>query len=159
MDNGDNTNEVGRNWVCAICDEDIVARGRRFGLLENCSHPFCLECIRRWRDQKGSQDRTNLRLCPLCRVESFLITPSEVYLPDGPDKTEVIRGYKEALARIPCKFVTAGEECPFGSSCYYKHDDDDHDDEERGKRFLCGADGKVQALRKAKLSDYLFPCK
>ncbi|KAF4684787.1 hypothetical protein FOZ60_007311 [Perkinsus olseni] len=155
--------EVDKILVCAICNEDIIASGRRFGLLENCSHPFCLECIRKWRDQKGAQDRSNLRLCPLCRVESFLITPSERFLPDGPEKREVIRGYKEALSRIPCKFVMAGEECPFGSSCYYKHSDDDDDwvdaGEKREKRFLHGADGKVQCLRNPKLSDFLFPSK
>ncbi|KAF4655578.1 hypothetical protein FOL47_009363 [Perkinsus chesapeaki] len=150
--------------ICSICDEDIVARGRRFGLLENCSHPFCLNCIRRWRDQKGSQDRLNLRLCPLCRVESFLITPSDIYLPDGVEKDEAIRGYKEALSRIPCKFIANGQQCPFGTSCYYLHEDDDtaaaghqHHDELQERRFLRGADGKVQCHRNPKLSDFLFP--
>ncbi|KAF4700417.1 hypothetical protein FOZ63_016002, partial [Perkinsus olseni] len=32
-----------RNVLCAICDDDVVASGKRFGLLENCDHPFCLE--------------------------------------------------------------------------------------------------------------------
>ena len=35
---------------CAICLERVLGtRGRKFGLLENCEHAFCLACIRSWR--------------------------------------------------------------------------------------------------------------
>ena len=35
---------------CAICLERVLStRGRKFGLLENCEHAFCLACIRSWR--------------------------------------------------------------------------------------------------------------
>lgn len=34
---------------CNICLEGIKSRGRRFGLLDQCDHAFCLECIREWR--------------------------------------------------------------------------------------------------------------
>ena len=36
---------------CGICLEIVWDRNddNRFGLLENCDHIFCLECIRKWR--------------------------------------------------------------------------------------------------------------
>jgi E3 ubiquitin-protein ligase makorin len=34
---------------CGICMEVVVEKGLRFGILQNCSHCFCLECIRKWR--------------------------------------------------------------------------------------------------------------
>ncbi|KAF4710636.1 hypothetical protein FOZ63_021603, partial [Perkinsus olseni] len=125
-----------RNVLCAICDDDVVASGKRFGLLENCDHPFCLECIREWRDQKDTQDRENLRLCPLCRVESFLIVPCDRWLVHGDEKQREVEGYKKALSRIPCKFYQMKEDCPFGESCYYNHGGV----ETEGGRIMQGAD-------------------
>lgn len=40
-----------RDIHCAICDDSIVETGKRFGLLTQCDHPFCIDCIRKWRAQ------------------------------------------------------------------------------------------------------------
>lgn len=40
---------------CGICFDTIMektGREKRFGILPNCSHIFCLECIRKWRQAK-----------------------------------------------------------------------------------------------------------
>ena len=41
---------------CGICMENVLekhkVRDRRFGLLENCAHVFCLKCIRKWRAER-----------------------------------------------------------------------------------------------------------
>ncbi|KAF4673625.1 hypothetical protein FOL47_010301 [Perkinsus chesapeaki] len=129
-----------RNVLCAICDDDVIASGKRFGLLENCDHPFCLECIREWRDQKDTQDRENLRLCPLCRVESFLIVPCDRWLVHGIEKQSEVEGYKRALSKIPCKFYQMKEECPFGSACYYNHGWSVEEEEQQRGRMMQGAD-------------------
>lgn len=40
-----------RDIHCAICDDSIIETGKRFGLLTQCDHPFCIDCIRKWRAQ------------------------------------------------------------------------------------------------------------
>lgn len=42
-----------RDMTCGICMDKVYekpeARHQIFGLLPNCNHPFCLQCIRTWR--------------------------------------------------------------------------------------------------------------
>mmetsp|Transcript_174667 Transcript_174667/g.560139 ORF Transcript_174667/g.560139 Transcript_174667/m.560139 type:complete len:392 (-) Transcript_174667:172-1347(-) len=141
---------------CGICFESIRKKGERFGILENCDHAFCLTCIRSWRKQREQQDRQNLRLCPVCRNESFFVVPSDVVFVDPDKKKSVIDAYKVEMARIPCKLFDYGRgKCAFGNSCFYVHLNPD------GTRFVPaplhwrnGADGsEVQA--DVKLSDFL----
>jgi E3 ubiquitin-protein ligase makorin len=69
---------------CVICLEKVLKNGKRFGLLENCSHTFCLECIRDWRatyDKKVK--KTHYRTCPICRENSYLVIPSNRMITDG----------------------------------------------------------------------------
>ena len=41
---------------CGICMEQVLEKERsherRFGLLENCNHVYCLECILKWRAER-----------------------------------------------------------------------------------------------------------
>lgn len=72
---------------CTICLEPVLAKGKRFGILENCAHPFCLECIRGWRatyDKKVK--KTHYRTCPICRETSYLVIPSTRFIEYGPLK-------------------------------------------------------------------------
>lgn len=44
-----------KDKTCGICFDTIMekaGREKRFGILPNCSHIFCLECIRKWRQAK-----------------------------------------------------------------------------------------------------------
>ena len=40
---------------CGICLEPVLGKAtpgeRKFGLLTGCDHPFCLRCIREWRQK------------------------------------------------------------------------------------------------------------
>ncbi|PGH38173.1 MAG: hypothetical protein CRN43_16775 [Candidatus Nephrothrix sp. EaCA] len=42
--------------MCGICTDVIwekpVISEQCFGILSNCNHVFCLECIRKWRSTK-----------------------------------------------------------------------------------------------------------
>eukprot|EP01083_Nonionella_stella_P140817 432649_1 len=50
--------------LCVICQDVIYQKkGDKFGLMSNCTHAFCLKCIRDWRNQQKV-------CCPICRVPS-----------------------------------------------------------------------------------------
>ena len=48
--------------ACGICMDIVIEKEpvteRRFGILEKCSHIFCLSCIRKWRQTKQFDNRT-----------------------------------------------------------------------------------------------------
>ena len=108
---------------CVICLEKVLANGKRFGILENCTHAFCLDCIRNWRatyDKKVK--KTHYRTCPICRVNSYLVIPSTRMMLDGNTKDNLVEEYTEALAEIPCCHFNQGRGyCPFQNSCFYAH--------------------------------------
>ncbi len=56
------------NDDCAIC----LKRPSQYGLLEGCTHAFCLSCIVQWRSISHN--------CPTCRVPSSYVRPSSVFL-------------------------------------------------------------------------------
>ena len=148
-------------YVCEICSEDIVSRGVRFGLLENCDHIFCLNCIREWRSQREKQDRHNLRKCPICRVDSFIIIPSSRFL-QGQEKNEERERYKSSVSGIPCKNFNYGKGiCQFGTSCMYLHLNEDdsgslirHPAPINEFKMIQGADGK-KTKKQTQLSDFV----
>lgn len=47
---------------CNTCFQNIMTKKppseRRFGILSNCSHVFCLSCIRKWRSAKQFENKT-----------------------------------------------------------------------------------------------------
>ena len=139
---------------CGICFENVKRRGERFGMLESCDHAFCLSCIRGWRRER-EQDKQNLRLCPVCRNESFYVIPSDTIILDPVEKKRIIDQYKQEMGRIPCKLFDYGRgTCPFGTSCFYAHLNPD------GTRYippplkwLRGADGS-EVKSEVKLSDF-----
>lgn len=49
-----------KDVVCGICMDKVYekrnAQSRRFGILPNCSHAFCIECIVTWRKTKEFQE-------------------------------------------------------------------------------------------------------
>ncbi|CAE7415169.1 MKRN [Symbiodinium microadriaticum] len=140
---------------CGICFENVMKRGERFGMLESCDHAFCLSCIRGWRREREQQDKQNLRLCPVCRNESFYVIPTDHIILDPEEKREVIDSYKQEMGRIPCKLFDYGRgHCPFGTSCFYAHLNPD------GTRYIPpplkwmrGAEGS-QVKSEVKISDF-----
>ncbi|THH13452.1 hypothetical protein EW146_g6767 [Bondarzewia mesenterica] len=114
---------------CGICFEEPDT----FGLLSDCSHVFCITCLRGWRDSDKSEDiqlsGVNKK-CPYCRAQSKFVTPSSHFYPHGhPGKTATIERYKASMARVACKYFEESKPdnpfCPFGSDCLYKHENVD----------------------------------
>lgn len=145
----------GEEVECGICFESVGKKDGRFGMLESCDHAFCLSCIRSWRREREQQDRQNLRLCPVCRNESFFVIPVDKLLLDPEEKRRAIEQYKNEMGRIPCKMFDYGRgDCPFGTSCFYAHLNPD------GTRFvpaplkwMLGAEGS-EVKGQVKLSDF-----
>ncbi|KIJ55257.1 hypothetical protein M422DRAFT_123155, partial [Sphaerobolus stellatus SS14] len=113
--------------TCGICFED---RPALYGLLSDCSHGFCLDCIRQWRDPQGKgTDMTEAgvhKTCPMCRTKTKFIVPSSMFYKQGdPRKVLVIQKYKDSMARVPCRYFSRSSPtdrfCPFGRDCFYQH--------------------------------------
>ncbi|KAI8771855.1 E3 ubiquitin-protein ligase makorin-1 [Biomphalaria glabrata] len=110
---------------CGICLENVMEKegkdSKRFGILENCNHCFCLSCIRQWRSNKNSLIETH-RACPSCRTHSDFVTPSKYWVECPEEKKKLISDYKDALSKKPCHYFKLGKgECPFDSRCFYRH--------------------------------------
>lgn len=47
--------------MCGVCMEVVFEKAnpseRRFGILSNCSHCYCLKCIRKWRSAKQFESK------------------------------------------------------------------------------------------------------
>nr|CAH0112854.1 unnamed protein product [Daphnia galeata] len=114
-----------RDKACGICMEIIWEKSpstkQRFGLLPNCSHCFCLDCIRKWRQEKQFENKI-IRSCPECRVQSDFVCPSRYWCETKEEKEKLITDYKGALSNKACKYFNqGGGECPFGNRCFYLH--------------------------------------
>lgn len=92
--------------TCGICF-DIVwekdGREQRFGILPNCNHCFCLECIRTWRQAKQFDNKI-IRACPECRTCSDFVCPSSFWVDIPEEKDKLISKYKSALSEKDCKY-------------------------------------------------------
>lgn len=114
--------------TCGICLECIVDKNLRFGILNNCRHCFCLNCIREWRTrdlQDQNMDTKQVRSCPECRQHSDYVIPSLFWVEQGKEKETLIAMYKDNMKAKVCKYYSSTDknrgECKFGNKCFYKH--------------------------------------
>ncbi|XP_028799866.1 putative RING-type E3 ubiquitin transferase C3H69 isoform X2 [Neltuma alba] len=148
---------------CSVCLERVLSKPtaaeRKFGLLSECDHPFCISCIRNWRNSNptlGMDVNTTLRACPICRKLSYFVIPSVIWYSTTEEKQEIIDSYKEKLKSIDCKHFDFGNgNCPFGTSCFYKHAYRDGRLEQVVLRHLGAADGNTVIAKDVRLSDFL----
>ncbi|XP_035918262.1 probable E3 ubiquitin-protein ligase makorin-2 [Anopheles stephensi] len=110
--------------VCGICMELVMdkrPREQRFGILPKCMHVFCLKCIRNWR-KVSTLNPAVRRGCPMCRVVSYFVCPSFVWVENKKAKRKLIADYKRSCRSIPCKYLQECRgPCPFGRGCFYQH--------------------------------------
>ncbi|TRY97789.1 hypothetical protein DNTS_008284 [Danionella cerebrum] len=144
---------------CKICLDVVYEKPsvseRRFGILSNCCHTYCLNCIRQWRCQHfHNQIRKS---CPECRVVSEFVIPSMYWVEDQEEKDRLIEQFKSAVSKKPCKYFDQGRgTCPFGANCFYKHElpDGSRAEPEKPRKQL-GAEGNVRFLNSVRLWDFI----
>lgn len=123
---------VEEEYTCSICYETP----KLFGLLVQCDHIFCRDCIKEWRQTSNVsspfQDNDTTKTCPVCRKNSPYFVPSYNFTKSGPQKDKIISDYKDKMARIPCKYFTKSRKCPFADACFYRHANPD------GSRCILG---------------------
>ncbi|GBM63898.1 hypothetical protein AVEN_81626-1 [Araneus ventricosus] len=109
---------------CEICKnfvlEKMLYTERLFGLLENCSHVFCLQCIRRHRaslqrvisKKEGKNGKEHSAIptpCPVCKVESLYIMSSNTWFDDPTIKTRYLDLFKEETKDVLCPWFKHGQ--------------------------------------------------
>lgn len=155
--------EQSRFETCGICLEAPADKGSQFGLLESCAHVFCLECIRSWRANGGVSaglDKDIVRACPVCRLNSYLIIPSRFVPTTDDDKCHLLECYKTHLKTIHCRHFNMGKgHCPFGNSCFYKHEYPDGKPALLGPRLVYDSSGSSEVVRMPTLADFIVPAK
>ncbi|KAK4757933.1 hypothetical protein SAY87_019234 [Trapa incisa] len=121
--------KISEEIECNICFDRVLSKPtiaeRRFGILSECNHPFCVTCIRNWRrsySTSGMHVNSASRCCPICRKLSYFVIPSNIWYTSDEEKESIINNYKARLRLIDCKHFDSGNgNCPFGSICFYKH--------------------------------------
>lgn len=149
--------------VCGICMEIVWEKendvDKRFGILENCNHVFCLTCIRKWRASKSYENKI-VKACPECRVKSDFITPNRFWFEDDENKKKIIEEYKCKLSKTACKYFKQGDgRCPFGNKCFYLHQYRDGriaDLPAPTKRHRLNRDGNLEAFSNIVRIDFDF---
>lgn len=112
--------EDAQNAECGICFTKL--EGNTLGMLSHCSCVFCLNCIRAWRQEGLAIAKSEqVRLCPLCRTESYFVVPCLRLVKDPARKQVLVENYKISLKNTPCKYYQNDGNCPFGTSCFYNH--------------------------------------
>ncbi|MGH0120567.1 UNVERIFIED_CONTAM: hypothetical protein FKN15_009354 [Acipenser sinensis] len=147
-----------KDMLCGICMEVVYEKAhhceRRFGILSNCSHCYCVKCIRKWRNAKNFESKI-IKSCPECRITSNFIIPSEYWVEDKREKRKLIQKYKDAMSSKPCRYFDTGRgTCPFGGNCFYKHAfPDGHLEEPQSQRRQQGSVGRHRTPRRTPLWD------
>jgi hypothetical protein len=152
--------EASQGKECGICLDVVVDCKRQFGLLTECDHVYCLDCIRNWRHSSMSDfenTKSLVRMCPQCRVVSYLVIPSDVLVHDPVRKLGLLAAYKQRLSGIPCKNFDRGQgSCPFGDSCMYLHALDDGTVVRPKVRVVASEGGNFLGPKVATLGDVLL---
>ncbi|KAL4655859.1 putative E3 ubiquitin-protein ligase makorin-2 [Arapaima gigas] len=152
--------QLSQDKVCSICMEVVYEKAapseRRFGILSNCCHTYCLGCIRQWRCAKQFENKI-VKSCPECRVVSEFVIPSVFWVEDQEQKNRLIEEFKTGVSKKACKYFDQGRgTCPFGGRCLYLHAYPDGTRAEPDKpRKQLGAEGNVRFLNSVRLWDFI----
>ncbi|XP_062339229.1 probable E3 ubiquitin-protein ligase makorin-1 [Osmerus eperlanus] len=147
-----------KDMMCGVCMEVVFEKTnpseRRFGILSNCCHCYCLKCIRKWRSAKQFESKI-IKSCPECRITSNFVIPSEYWVEDKEDKQKLIQKYKDGMGSKACRYFDEGRgTCPFGSNCFYKHAfPDGRLEEPQPQRRQAGSNGRNRSSRRTPLWD------
>ncbi|XDA90171.1 hypothetical protein R6Z07F_019752 [Ovis aries] len=100
------TVQCSKDMVYGICMEVVYEQAnpseRRFGILSNCNHTYCLKCICNWRSAKQFESKI-LKSCPECQITSNFVIPSEYWVEEKEEKQKLIQKYKKAMSNKACR--------------------------------------------------------
>ncbi|GIY68375.1 RING-type domain-containing protein [Caerostris extrusa] len=92
---------------------------RRFGLIENCFHVFCLTCIRQHREKMlkkllSKKNESGLItptpvVCPVCKVESRSIASSNTWIKDEARKAWYFAAFEKEMSNMSCPWIKVGQ--------------------------------------------------
>ncbi|XP_058498761.1 makorin, ring finger protein, 4 [Solea solea] len=112
-----------KDVTCGICMDKVYEKmnpaDKVFGILPNCNHSFCLQCIMTWRKTKDFGPNV-VKSCPQCRVRSAFYVPHKYWV-DGQAKENVIAAFKEKCSKRSCSYYARYRCCPFKTECLYQH--------------------------------------
>lgn len=152
--------QASQDKVCSICMEVVYEKPspseRRFGILSNCCHTYCLSCIRQWRCAKQFENPV-IKSCPECRVISEFVIPSVYWVEDQGKKDDLIEAFKQGMGKKACKYFDQGRgTCPFGGKCLYLHayPNGTIADPEKPRKQL-GSEGTVRFFNAVRLWDFI----
>ncbi|ART91583.1 N1R/p28 family protein [Fowlpox virus] len=74
---------------CGICLDAIKGNKKPYGILSDCNHMFCINCIKTWMTTINSKKQ-----CPECRVPSKYIIQSPIWTVDKVSKNQLSVSYK-----------------------------------------------------------------
>ncbi|XP_034393288.1 makorin, ring finger protein, 4 isoform X2 [Cyclopterus lumpus] len=113
-----------KNVTCGICMDKVYdakdPRNHLFGILPNCNHSFCLQCIMTWRKTKDLGPDV-VKSCPQCRVRSPFYVPNKHWV-EGRAKEIVVAAFKAKYSNQTCSYYSQYRFCPFKTECLYRHD-------------------------------------
>ncbi|MGH0172385.1 UNVERIFIED_CONTAM: hypothetical protein FKN15_002332, partial [Acipenser sinensis] len=132
--------ERSKDVMCGICMDKVYEKpapeDRRFGILPNCSHPFCLGCIVTWRKTKDFQDEV-IKSCPQCRVKSTFYIPNKYWVSDPAQKHTLVAKFKERTSSTEESDSEGFHIMQYAVALALLHDDDDVlDDHFSHRRFF-----------------------
>lgn len=112
-----------KNVACGICMDTVYEkpdpRNHMFGILPNCNHSYCLQCIMTWRKTKDLGPDT-VKTCPQCRVRSAFYVPNKYWV-EGQAKETLVANFKEKFSKRSCSYYSRYGCCPFKTECLYRH--------------------------------------
>ncbi|XP_014195026.1 makorin, ring finger protein, 4 isoform X1 [Haplochromis burtoni] len=117
-----------KDVTCGICMDKVYEKtdlkSGVFGILPNCNHSFCLQCIMTWRKTKDL-GLDVIKRCPQCRVRSAFYVPHKYWV-EGQEKEDLITEFKQKFSKKSCTYYSRYQCCPFKSECLYRHDKSRH---------------------------------
>lgn len=99
---------------------------------------------------------TALRTCPLCRKTCHFVTPSQSWPETEEERQKIVDGYKTKLKTFDCMHYNFGDgQCPFGTSCFYRHVNREGEEEQPSLRWAGTADSGSRVIQPVRLCDFL----
>ena len=85
--------EIKQDEQCLICHGNIMQDDQLFGIIDSCSHAFCIKHIEEWtlKRRKIHQNPT----CPACRNNYYTVIPGYFIPSNEAERKKLLELYKK----------------------------------------------------------------